>query len=101
MIDDILTNDNNMKFSGGNENFGVEESKEERDMDIEMEEDDEGELIPEFSMDDIVTHIQEPHKNLMLTREQKKSFKYLNKFQNIGLSNKNLFSKGNTPLSQK
>jgi len=38
MIDDILTNDNNMKFSGGNENFGVEESKEGRDMDIEMEE---------------------------------------------------------------
>ena len=66
-----------------------------------MEDEIEGELTPEFSIDDIVTNMQEPQKNAVLTREQKKSFKYLNKFQNIERSNQNLSHKESTPSSQK
>lgn len=83
MIDDIITNDHYKKFSGDNENFCDEEFKDEPNRDIEMEEDNSLAIAPEFNIDDIVTHIQEPNRNSPLTREQKKSFKYLNKFQNI------------------
>eukprot|EP00343_Euplotes_focardii_P005947 CAMPEP_0205809646 /NCGR_PEP_ID=MMETSP0205-20121125/13898_1 /ASSEMBLY_ACC=CAM_ASM_000278 /TAXON_ID=36767 /ORGANISM="Euplotes focardii, Strain TN1" /LENGTH=331 /DNA_ID=CAMNT_0053087129 /DNA_START=62 /DNA_END=1058 /DNA_ORIENTATION=+ len=101
MIDDIITNDHYKKFSGDDENFCTEEFKDESSVDIEMEEDDEMAIAPEFNIDDIVTHIQEPHKNSPLTRDQKKSFKYLNKFQNIRRSKKSLYSKEVTSISQK
>ena len=59
MIDDIITNDHSKKFSGDNENFGREEFKEEDNEDIDMQEDSEIAIAPEFNIDDIVTQIQE------------------------------------------
>lgn len=81
MIDDIINNDHT-KFSDGNEKFGPEESKDESIDDIQMDQINELEITPELKIDDMVTHCEGLERNTIFTRDQKKSFKYLNKFQN-------------------
>jgi hypothetical protein len=87
MIDEIISGNHDMKFSGTNENIGQEEVKDEIEMDIN----DDGEgaiaMIPEFSIDEVITSIQDSEYRSPLTRQQKKSFKYLNKFQKVRVSN--------------
>lgn len=70
-----------MKFSDVHNNMRQEEIKEEVHYDVNMDEDDSISITPEFNLDNVVTSIREPNCNSPLTREQKKSFKYLNKFK--------------------
>ena len=99
MIDEIITNDHYMKFSDFNEHIRHEDMKEETNFDVEMQNDDEIVITPEFDLDDVVTSIQETGSSSPLSREQKKSFKYYNKYQNI--SNKVSYGKVTSPLTQK
>jgi hypothetical protein len=57
--------------------------KEEMSYDVELEDDGDMQMTPEFNIDDVVTSIREPICNSPINRNQKRSFKYLNKFQNI------------------
>lgn len=100
MIDEILTNDHRMKFSGSHENIWQEEMKEEMSYDIELEDDGDMQMTPEFNIDDVVTSIREPICNSPINRNQKRSFKYLNKFQNIKRSKEFLWDQ-NSPKTQK
>lgn len=81
MIDDIINNDHT-KFSDGNEKFCPEESKDESFDDIQMEQINELEITPELKIDEMVSHCEGLERNTVFTRDQNKSFKYLNKFQN-------------------
>lgn len=99
MIDEIITNDHYMKFSDSNEHIRHEDMKEEVNCDIEMQDDNEILITPDFDLDDVVTSIQETDSNSPLSREQKKSFKYFNKYHNV--CNKNTYGKVNSPLTQK
>jgi len=99
MIDEIISGNHDMKFSGTNENIGQEEVKDEIEMDIN----DDGEgaiaMIPEFSIDEVITSIQDSEYRSPLTRQQKKSFKYLNKFQKVRVSN-DLYARKWSPQTQ-
>lgn len=100
MIDEIITNDHYMKFSGAHENIGHEEMKEELHYDLDMYDDDAIAITPEFNIDDVVCSIRDPECMSPLPRDQKKSFKYLNKFKKVGKS-KDLYLKGASPVTQK
>lgn len=69
-------------ISGGNEHFWYEEAKDDSLGDINMDHISELEITPEMKIDDMVSHWGALEKNQILTREQNKSFKYSNKFQN-------------------
>jgi hypothetical protein len=64
------------------------------------DQDDSIAIIPEFNLDDVVTSIQDPICTSPINRQQKKSFKYLNKFQKVRKSRDLKVTKA-TPKTQR
>lgn len=96
MIDEIISNEHT-KFSGAYEHIGREENKDSMEID---DQEDSIAIIPEFNIDDVVSSIREPICNSPTNRQQKKSFKYLNKFQKVRRSREMKVSKA-TPKTQR